>query len=116
MIVKCLEIRDANTFIPVVAILPTAANEGQRYLIRRAGYDHGEHGGVVILVRLTDCLSSADPYGWPPRSQRTLHFAHEYIARKFAELNDGDVIDVEHILGETTKPKRSERYGSPFEA
>jgi len=36
--------------------------------------------------------------------------AHDYIEKHFNELKDGDVIDVEHILGETTKKKRSERH------
>ena len=35
--------------------------------------------------------------------------AHCYIERKWRELKDGDVIDVEFILGETTSIKISER-------
>lgn len=35
--------------------------------------------------------------------------AHRYIESYFDKLNSGDVIDVEHILGETKEPKVSER-------
>jgi hypothetical protein len=37
MIVKAIEIRDRNTFIPAIAISTAPANEGQRYLLRGAG-------------------------------------------------------------------------------
>jgi hypothetical protein len=33
--------------------------------------------------------------------------AHKYIQHNFDILQSGDVIDVAHILGETTKPRRS---------
>jgi len=36
--------------------------------------------------------------------------AHAYIEKNFHNLNSGDVIDVEFILGETDKPKTSERF------
>lgn len=38
MEVKCLEIRDEGTFIPVICLRPVPENEGQRYLLRRDGY------------------------------------------------------------------------------
>jgi hypothetical protein len=31
--------------------------------------------------------------------------AHNFIAEHWAELNSGDVVDVEYILGETSAPK-----------
>ncbi|HEY8943076.1 MAG TPA: hypothetical protein VIM73_02390 [Polyangiaceae bacterium] len=105
---KCFEIRDRMTFIPVVAIQPVPANEGQRYLIRRAGY--GLKGDTFIVVRLTDCQANNDAYDWTG-SGRTMQAAHRYIDEHFEELEDGAVIDVEHILGETTEPTRSEREG-----
>jgi hypothetical protein len=36
--------------------------------------------------------------------------AHHHIYEKWDSLEDGDVVDVEFILGETTKPKLSEKY------
>jgi hypothetical protein len=38
--------------------------------------------------------------------------AHEYIVSHFNELETGAVIDVQHLLGESDEPKRSERLDS----
>lgn len=104
MIVKLLEVRDRATFLPVMATKTIWDNEGQRYLLGRVGFQ-----GVpsVILTRLNgESPSSADCYYW---GDRTLQTAHNYILAHFDELKDGDVVDVEFILGETDKPKISER-------
>lgn len=103
---KVLEILDSMTFIPVVAINTDPENEGQRYLLRRAGY--GPDGRTIILVNLNDCRASNDPYGWP--NSRTMRVAHAYIEQNFDSLSDGDVIDVEFILGESDTAKKSERH------
>lgn len=106
MIKKVLEIRDSMTFIPVVAINTESHSEGQRYLLKRAGY--ADDGHTVILVNLNDCRASNDPYDWA--GSRTMQTAHAYIEKHFADLIDGDVVDVEFILGETKTPKTSERF------
>ena len=41
MILKAIEIRDAATFIPAVAIKMEPANEEQRYLMARVGFHDG---------------------------------------------------------------------------
>jgi|SRR5580704_3039515 hypothetical protein len=108
MEVKCLEVRDAGTFIPVICIRPVPDNEGQRYLLRRDGYrgDMNEHCIIVIKAQCRGV--SYDPYNWP-NDTRTMPNAHGYIEGHWEELKDGDVIDVEYITGETNKPKVSER-------
>ena len=35
--------------------------------------------------------------------------AHQFIESNWSKLKDGDVIDVEFIVGETDRPKISER-------
>lgn len=104
---KVLEIRDEGTFIPALAVDINPSTEQQRYLMRRVGYPCD---GVpnVILTHLTANGGPAwnDPYGW---SGRTYPVAHNYIIEHWHELDDGDVIDVQFILGETAAPKRSER-------
>lgn len=104
---KVLEIRDEGTFIPALAVNINPSTEQQRYLMRRVGYPCD---GVpnVILTHLTADGGPAwnDPYGW---SGRTYPIAHNYIIEHWHELDDGDVIDVQFILGETAAPKRSER-------
>lgn len=108
MITKLFEIRDKATFIPIMATLTFTHNNEQRYLLERAGYLLGNE--QVILTRIEGGIgkSSCYPYDW---SNRTMQVAHEYISKKFNILNDGDVIDVEFILGETKEKKISERYG-----
>jgi hypothetical protein len=120
----CLEIRDSMTFIPVMATSTDAFNEErdcfgslvlpstreriitQSYLLRRSGYS--SDGSTIIVVNLNDCRASNDPYGWG--NARTMQIAHAYIEEHWSELNNGDVIDVEFILGETTEKKVSERF------
>ena len=111
MRVKTVEIRDRNTFIPAAVIAVEAANEGQRYLLRRAGY--GLDHPMVIVTRIAGGKGEAtcDPYDWGS-STRTMITAHQWIEKHFEEITDGDVIDVEFILGETDEPKRSERFES----
>ena len=105
MQIKLLEIRDRATFIPVFAISTLPANDGQRYLLRRAGYAPDSH--CILLARLDGYGNIFyDPYNW---GDRTMATAHHYIEQHFQNLNDGDVVDVEFILGETKEPKISER-------
>lgn len=109
MEVKCLEIRDAATFIPVICIHPVADNEGQLYLLRRDGYGAGPDEPCIIMIdaQCRDC--AYDPYGWPG-SSRTKKVAHDFIRNNWVDLRDGDVVDVEHIIGESTVKKISERF------
>lgn len=108
MIVKLLEVRDRATFIPVMAVSTSANdNDEQDYLLRRCGFLSGD---CVILSRVSGGgISTADPYDW---GDRTMQVAHVYIESKFEELKDGDVVDVEFILGESTFRKTSERLES----
>ena len=53
-----------------------------------------------------------DCYDWA-KDMRTKGTAHNFIAEHWHELSDGDVIDVQFILGETDKPKASERETFP---
>ena len=112
MIVKAIEIRDRNTFIPAIAISTAPANEGQRYLLQRTGY--AADGRTVILMSLAEPNHAAyDPYDFPA-NPRTFRVAHEWVERHFDELADGAVVDVEFILGETAAPKVSERVEVPL--
>jgi hypothetical protein len=111
--VKCLEVRDTGTFIPVICIRPVPTSEAQRYLLCRDGYS-GEITERCVIMIDAQCYGCAyDPYDWPEGS-RTKRFAHDYIIKNWHTLCDGDVIDVEFILGETAAPKRSERETVPL--
>ncbi len=111
-----LEIRDSMTFIPVMVMDTEPDNldvdgydgyEERRWLLRKAGYS--EDSETIILMNLNDCRASNDPYSW--NNSRTMAVAHQYIEQNWAILRDGDVIDVEFILGEATVKKTSERLG-----
>ena len=61
---------------------------------------------MIYLVMLATEKCRYDPYNWD--NLRTMGNAHHYIAEHWDELHDGDVIDVQFILGETTAKKLSE--------
>ncbi len=107
MEIKCLEIRDDGTFIPVICIRPVAENEAQRYLLRRDGYRADGTEPCIIMID-AQCRGVAyDCYDWG-RDMRTKGNAHNFISENWHKLKDGDVIDVEFILGETPEKKISE--------
>ena len=118
---KLLEIRDASTFIPVLCVNMNPYNgdvrgvsahdapyyEARRYLLRRCGYPCDGVPNIAISHLSADGKPMwNDPYGW---GGRTYPVAHKYIIEHWDELHDGDVIDVEFILGEKPAPKKSER-------
>lgn len=120
---KALEIRDEGTFIAALAVDmnpepatacadPVAAEQfasrhhAQRYLLRRCGYACDRRPNVLLTRLDGNGKATNDPYGW---GGRTWPVAHTYIIEHWTELKDGDVVDVQFILGETAQPKVSER-------
>jgi len=116
MITKALEIRDEGTFIPMLAVDMNPSLDdtfsGQHYLLRRCGYPCDGRPNILITRLSADGTPAwNDPYGW---GGRTFPVAHEWIIEHWNELRDGDVVDVQFILGETTAPKISERISEPL--
>jgi hypothetical protein len=109
MIAKTFEIRDDGTFIPVLAVKLQPGCEADRFLLSRAGFgsDLIAQSAYVMVCRLNDEGAHSDPHAWD--YARTMPNAHTYIIEHFDELESGDVVDVEFILGERATPKRSER-------
>ena len=103
---RTLEIRDRMTFIPCLAIKMTPENDAERFLLRKDGY--GTEFPLVLFGRLSGGVFTYEPHEW---GDRTMQTAHQYITEHFDTLKDGDVVDVEFILGETKEPKTSERFG-----
>jgi hypothetical protein len=110
--IKLIEIRDAGTFIPAMAIRPSSRTAPERYLMSRAGFgpNAGSHADYVFLFRLQGGDCNYDPYEWGGGA-RTMPVAHNYILANWDRITSGDVVCVEHILGERPTPKTSERYG-----
>lgn len=108
MQIKAIEIRDRHTCIPAAVIRMTAANEVQRRLMARVGF----HGEGIVLMRLCDQEAHSDPYSWRNDS-RTMPAAHIWLEEHFDQVTEGDVIDVEFVLGETTAAKAPEWDRNP---
>lgn len=121
---KALEVRDEGTFVAVLAVdmnpvkpfhtmdprdiaESTDDAAAQRYLLRRVGYPCDGRPNVVITKLSADGDRACnDPHYW---KDRTFTIAHAYIIERWNDLKDGDVVDVQFILGETRSPKVSER-------
>lgn len=95
---KLLEVRDHTTRIPVLAMAIGPDSEAAAALLRRCGLTDSK--GVVIL-NLKDQTAQKDFCGW--KNSPTMATAHAYIDGRFDKLSDGDVVDVEYILGDTPK-------------
>jgi hypothetical protein len=106
---KLIEIRDRATMITALCVdmNPNFGDPVQRYYLRRYGYAcDGKPNVLITHAAGNGTPANNDPYSWQGRTWR---FAHNYIIEHWNELADGDVVDVEFILGETTAPKVSER-------
>jgi len=107
------EVRDRRTFMPVMAIKPEGTSDGENFLLSHAGYGNGPttQKTYVLLVDMSEPPGTLnyDPYAW---GDRTLTHAHMYIADHFDELESGQVVDVQFVLGETAQPKPSERLSA----
>lgn len=109
-----LEIRDRSTFIAALAVDMNPevelndAGRAQRFLLHRVGYPCDYRPNVMLTKLAGDgSAASNDPYSW---GGRTMAVAHKFIIEHWAKLKDGDVIDVEFILGENPTMKTSERH------
>ena len=127
MEVKLIELRDAGTFIPMIAIKlehggyeKMPFNESERFLLRRAGYSAQQIDPVMnkslqpyVLFGRLDGGGKLhyDPYAWDNR--RTYGTAHMHIIEVWDDLVTGDVIDVEFLLNITQAKKISERLTVP---
>lgn len=104
MITKIFEVRDRATFIPVLAIKLVSDDKHVERLIRRAGFM--EDGIDILVTKLAGEQISYSAVVWG--GSRTMTVAHNFITANFDELKDGQVVDVEFLLGETSEPKVSE--------
>ena len=98
---KTFEIRDGATCIPAVAI-----RTDDSPVFRRASLGVGR----VLLIDLNAPAVQDEPRKW--WLGRTLKLAHRFIESTWDILVDGQVVDVQYILGETTEPKASELTGA----
>lgn len=100
--VKRVEIRDAATTMPAIALRVTGGADDP--ILWRAGF--GEIP-LVILVDIVGWRCQYDPYSWGT-SARTLPAAHHWLTDNWEQHRDGGVVDVEYVLGEHKRPKEPE--------
>lgn len=96
--IKTVEIRDRGTLIPAFAIKMLPSDEKELFLFKGAGY--GWVNPCIMLVALESPWHSARCSEEWINSTRTMPAAHKWIEDYFDEIANGDVIDVEFILGE----------------
>lgn len=102
---KLIEVRDAATYLPVIAVKLEPANEAERYMLRRAGFSAREDYVLYVPLHMA-YMPTADPNTW---SDRTNSNAHKLIALMFDQLEPGDLLDIEYELGEKPTKKIPER-------
>jgi len=114
MIAKVVEIRDRGTFVPALAVQLGSRDEQERWLLASAGFGRSaeDQARYVVLVKINGgepCDAHIDPASWG-QNPRTYYVAHRWLSEHFAEVAQGQVIDVRHILGENPAPAVSDRY------
>jgi hypothetical protein len=112
--IKLIELRDSATLIPMIAIRLAHRTPAERFLLRRAGYGDAQielwpdTEPYILFGRLEGGSEfHYDPYGgWS--NPRTFGVAHKWLIEHWSEVQSGDVVDVEFILGEKPTKKQSE--------
>lgn len=111
---KMFEIRDRGTFIPILATRLGSPLDQEQWLLWKAGFGERleQQREYVMLCKIAGgsghYAMTCDPFDWG-QGNRTYFIAHRYIEKHFDELQPGQVVDVEYILGEKLEPKSSER-------
>ena len=105
--VKLFEVRDKATCIAAFAFKPAEiwgnTNDIDEFLLRRCGFP--PNNNAIIFGKLDYGTAHVDPYNW---DNRTMHEAHLYVEENYDKLASGSIIDVQFILGETTKQCESD--------
>jgi hypothetical protein len=114
VVAKIVEIRDRGTFIPALAVQMGSRDDQERWLLSSAGFGKSaeEQSRYVVLVKINGgepCDAHIDPEGWG-KNPRTYNVAHRWLQQHFSDVAQGQVIDVEYLLGEAPAPKVSDRY------
>ncbi len=107
---KILEIRDEATMILVLCVdmnLEMGDPPFVERALEREGYPCDGTPNILMTRLSGHGTATNDPYGWPG-SARTFQVAHDFIINNWASIKEGDVIDVEFILGEKPTKKTSE--------
>ena len=108
MEMKCIEVRDEGTCIPMLAIKMEPADEIENRFLWCCGYPR-DGRFAVVLMHLGTQKASSDPYAF---CGRTWPAAHSYITEHFDKLRHGQVVDVRVVLEEATEAAEPEIFQS----
>lgn len=109
MISKIFEIRSRGTMLILMATKLGSDDVAENYLIARCGFGKSkeQQENYIIVTNIDGSyIATTDPYKHDVNDVRK---AHQYILKHFDELDEGAVIDLEYIAGETKKPKVAAR-------
>ncbi len=94
MTTKIFEVFDRSAYLRVLATRLDHRTTRELFLLNGADLTNGQ----IQVTTLTPYVEShSDPSGWGNGTMRTVH---EHLIERWDVLNTGDVVDVEHILGE----------------
>lgn len=105
MEIKLFEVVDRATRYSIMVVAYGYKTPKERWLLERVGLGNGSAYSIQV-TELETGKTERDRFKW--RSEgRTLFEAYKYIADNWNTLSSGDLIDVEYILGEVDKPKKT---------
>lgn len=102
---KLIEIRDEGTAIIALCVDMNPATKWEFACLRRYGFPCDMMPNIMLTHANGGKKANNDYEDW---GDRTFAVAHKYITENWADIKDGDVVDVSFILGETTTKKISE--------
>ncbi len=125
LIAKAIQIRDAGTHIPAVAMKFSPSTQRDEAIVGRAGFHNWQD--YVLLMKLDPMRAEYDPYEWG-QGARTMFVAHLAVACNFTQQScenlglvyarmaecgfdqivSGQVIDIEYLMGLRDEPKAFE--------
>jgi hypothetical protein len=104
-------ISDKLIEINAIYIVMAADNDDQRKMLVDAGWPQGPEryfpGGILIDLNSYEAQSRRRLW-----TTRTMRVAHEFLDKHYQTIRDGDIIDIQYILKETTSPKKREKNGN----
>jgi hypothetical protein len=117
MISKVFELRSPATLIVILATRLSAENLQSATLLFHSGY--GRYPKDIenyILVTPLDGggndVATTDPY---MHKIEEIRIAHIYLREHFDELDNGSVIDIDYIQGNTNEPKETDMSSQLWE-
>jgi len=120
MEIKLFEVRAEGTLYAVMSIKLRPRNEAERWLLQRSGYGACDEDteDLVISGPIDPAVSpnggdllhfSFGGFAWMDIRCEIMGWAQDYISQFWAELESGQVIDIDFLQQKTKAPRISDR-------